>query len=254
MNIVLKSKPSWLLALLLFVCFSVPASGRAQQVKALHYLRAGQPDVVELLPPPPLPDSAEQAADMASVVAVCHGCSTNDAALALAEKKFSVANFAPALGECAQPGKLPKTDALLEHTQKDAAAVVDAAKDYWKRPRPFTINPSLASGKLEKSFGYPSGHATEGMAVALVLAELFPNQREAVLAIGRNLGWHRVCLGRHYPTDIYAGRVVARAIVREMKTNPEFQRDFAQAKAEISTLARTEAAPSQIAVPAAPAR
>jgi hypothetical protein len=37
-----------------------------------------------------------------------------------------------------------------------------------------------------------------------------------------------------YPTDIYAGRVLAQAIVRKMKENPDFQKDFAGAKAEIA--------------------
>jgi acid phosphatase (class A) len=39
---------------------------------------------------------------------------------------------------------------------------------------------------------------------------------------------------RHYPTDIYAGRVLAQAIVKEMKKSDEFQKDFAEAKAEIA--------------------
>jgi hypothetical protein len=36
-------------------------------------------------------------------------------------------------------------------------------------------------------------------------------------------------------TDIYAGRVFAQAIVREMKANPNFRRDFAEAKGELAT-------------------
>ena len=71
------------------------------------------------------------------------------------------------------------------------------------------------------------------MVLALVLAELFPDRREAILTVGRDLGWHRVLIARHYPTDIYAGRVFAQAVVREMKANPDFQRDFADAKREI---------------------
>jgi hypothetical protein len=39
---------------------------------------------------------------------------------------------------------------------------------------------------------------------------------------------------RSYPTDIYAGRVLAQAIVRKLKENPDFQKDFAGAKAEIA--------------------
>lgn len=202
--------------------------------EAPHYLPAGEPDSAALLAPPPLPDSAEQAADMAAVVAICHACTTNEAALAFGEKRFSIFSFAPAIGEFLQPGKVPKTEAFFQRLQKDAAAAADAAKDYWKRPRPFTVDPTLASGKLEKSFGYPSGHSTEATVLALVLADLFPSKRESIMAVGRDIGWHRVWIARHYPTDIYAGRVLAQAIVREMKSNPDFQRDFADAKSEVA--------------------
>jgi acid phosphatase (class A) len=54
------------------------------------------------------------------------------------------------------------------------------------------------------------------------------------MAVGRDIGWHRVWIARHYPTDIYTGRVLAQAIVREMKSNPDFQRDFADAKSEVA--------------------
>jgi acid phosphatase (class A) len=67
-----------------------------------------------------------------------------------------------------------------------------------------------------------------------VLAELYPNRATEILAIGREIGWHRVELGKHYPTDVIAGRVLAMTIVREMKKNPDFQRDFAEVKTEIA--------------------
>ena len=208
--------------------------GDSLRAEARHYLPVGEPDSAALLAPPPLAGSAEQAADMAAVVAVCHACTTNEAALAFGEKKFSIFSFTPAIGEFLQPGKVPKTEAFFQRLQKDAAAAADAAKDYWKRPRPFTVDPTLASGKLEKSFGYPSGHSTEATVLALVLTDLFPAKREGIMAVGRDIGWHRLWIARHYPTDIYAGRVLAQAIVREMKSNPDFQRDFADAKSEVA--------------------
>src|ERR1035438_9537762 len=64
----------------------------------LHYLSQGKPDAVTLLAPPPLPESPEQAADLAEVRAVCHAAPSNDVAVAFSEKKFSVFNFAPAIG------------------------------------------------------------------------------------------------------------------------------------------------------------
>jgi len=204
------------------------------QTSHLYYLPANQPDAVALLAPPPLADSAEQAADMAEVRAVCHAAPSNDVAAAFSEKKFSVFNFTPAVGAFFQSNTLPKTTAFFAHVQKDAAAVTDNAKDYYKRPRPYVLDPSLASGKLEKSFSYPSGHSTESMVLALVLADLFPDKHDAIIAEARAIGWHRVEIARHYPTDIYAGRVFAQAIVRQMKKSDEFQKDFAEAKAEVA--------------------
>jgi len=199
-----------------------------------HYLPPGEPDASALLAPPPLPDSPEQAADLAEVRAVCHAASSNDVTIAFTEKKFSVFNFTPAIGTFFQSNTLPQTAAFFERVQKDAETVTDNAKDFYKRPRRFVLDPGLASGKLEKSFSYPSGHSTESMVLALVLADLFPDRRDAIIADARTIGWHRVEIARHYPTDIYAGHVLAQAIVRQMKKSDAFQKDFAGAKAEIA--------------------
>jgi acid phosphatase (class A) len=235
-----------LAALLLLAVSSLPLGA-----KDLLYLSAGQPDSTVILAPPPLPGSAEQDADMAEVVAVHQACTSNEAAVAFSEKKFSVFNFTPAVGEFFQPGRFPRTEAFFEQVQKDAAAATDTAKDFWKRPRPFVTNPSLASGKLEKSFGYPSGHSTESMVLALVLAQVFPEKSEDIFGIARDIGWHRVQIARHYPTDIYAGRVFARAIVREMKASAEFQKDLAEVKKEIAAALETKTAKVETAEPVA---
>ena len=182
--------------------------GQPVQTGHPHYLADGKPEAITLLAPPPLPDSAEQAADMDEVRAVYHAASSNDIAVAYSEKKFSVFNFTPAIGVFFQSNNLPKTTAFFARVQNDAEAVTDNAKDFYKRPRPYVTDPSLANGKLEKSFSYPSGHSTESMVLALVLADLFPDKHDAILAEARTIGWHRVEIARHYPTDIYAGRVL----------------------------------------------
>ncbi|MGP8200268.1 MAG: phosphatase PAP2 family protein [Limisphaerales bacterium] len=218
------------------VLFALAMAVAPLQARAAHYLPDGQPDAILLLAPPPLPGSPEEAADLAEVRSVCRAAPTNDVSAAMAERKFSVFTFAPAIGDFFQPGKYPKTGQFFHQVQKDAANATDDAKEFWKRPRPYVLDPTLAAGKLEKSFSYPSGHSTESMVLALVLADLFPDKRDAILAEARRVGWHRVEIARHYPTDIYAGRVFAQAIVREMKKNPAFQADFAAVKAEIAAL------------------
>lgn len=199
----------------------------------LNYLAPGKPDAATLLAPPPLMGSSEQAADLDEVRTVYHAAGSNDMAAAYAEKKFSVFNFTPAVGAYFQSNNLPKTVAFFEKVQLDAETVTDLGKDYFKRPRPFTTDPSLANGELEKSFSYPSGHSTESMVLALVLADLLPEKHDAILTHARMMGWHRVQIARHYSTDIYAGRVLAQTIVKQLKKSEAFQKEFEEAKAEI---------------------
>jgi acid phosphatase (class A) len=239
-----------LLHALVFAIFTATCTGVLAQESSLHYLQDGKPDAVSLLAPPPLPDSAEQVADLAEVRSLNKACTSNEVAQAVEEKKFSILTFNRAAGGLFQPGKLPLTEAFIARVHEEAKVVTDHAKEHWKRPRPYTLDPSLASGKLETSFSYPSGHSTEAMTIALVLAELLPDRRDDLLAVGRGIGWHRVLIGRHYPTDIYAGRVLAQAIVREMKSSPDYQRDFAQARNETETARRARKADSASLQPA----
>ena len=201
---------------------------------ALHYLTNTWPEGQSLLAPPPLPGSAEQAADLDEVRAVYHRAGSNDIAAAYAEKKFSVFNFTPEVGPFFQSNSLPRTTVFFYQVQSDAALVADEEKDYFIRPRPYTVDTNLANGKLEKSFGFPSGHSTESMVLALVLSDLVPDKRDALLAHARMIGWHRVQIARHYPTDIYAGRVLAQAIVRALKQSPAFNRDFQAVRQELN--------------------
>ena len=230
----LPRRAVWLAAIFFSLAVSV-APLRAADTE-LHYLKTGKPDATTLLAPPPLLDSAEQAADMDEVKAVYHAASDADKQAAYDEKKFSVFNFTEAAGAFFVETNLPKTAAFFEKVQADAATVTDLGKDFFKRPRPYSTDSSLANGKLEKSFSYPSGHSTESMTLALVLAELLPDKHDAILAHARQIGWHRVQIARHYPTDIYAGRVLALAIVKQFKKSDEFQKDFAAAKAELAAV------------------
>jgi len=200
----------------------------------LNYLKAGKPDAATLLAPPPLPDSPEQSADMDEVRKVYAAASKADKAAAHAEKKFSVFDFAEAAGPFFIETNLPKTAAFFKKVQSDAAAVTDAGKDFFKRPRPYTTDPSLANGKLETSFSYPSGHSTETMVLGLVLADLLPDKHDAIIAHARTMGWHRVQIARHYPTDIFAGRTLALAIVKQLNKNDDFEKDFEAVKTELA--------------------
>lgn len=197
------------------------------------YLAKGQPDGVALLPPPPAPGSEEQAADLATVRLVFKARTPEETARAEKDESLSLFNFAGVIGPEFKPGQFPKMEALFEKVKKDITESINIPKNHFKRLRPYQIDAGLNFGKPEKSASYPSGHSTRGTVQALLLAELFPEKRAAILTYGREIGWDRVLIGKHFPTDVQAGRVMGQAIVRELLASPAFQRDLAEAKAEV---------------------
>ena len=222
-----RANSGW--ALILCLLLSVAPALLAES----HYLPAGRPDGVALLAPPPAPGSAEEAADLASARAVFQARTPAEEARAFKDASLSIFLYAPAIGDFFESGKFPKTEALFQKVKTDLSEPINRTKDHWKRQRPYRMDPQLTVGRPERSSGYPSGHSTRGTVQALLLAELFPAQREGILAIGRDIGWDRVLIGKHFPTDIHAARVLGQAIVRELLASPAFQRDLEEAKAEV---------------------
>lgn len=201
-----------------------------------NYLVDGRPDGIALLSPPPVPGSAEHAADLASARAVFKGRTPAEEERAKKDASLSIFNFAPAIGDFFQEGRLPRMETLFLTVRTNISQAINTPKEHWKRARPYELDPALTLGRPERSASYPSGHSTRGTVQSLLLAELFPDRREAILAFGRDIGWDRVLIGKHFPTDIYAGRVLGQAIVRELMANPTFQRDLEAAKAEIKAV------------------
>jgi acid phosphatase (class A) len=212
------------LCLLLLVALPLFADG--------NYIAPDKLDGIALLAPPPAPGSAEEAADLASARAIFNGRTPAEDVRAHKDSSLSLFLFAPAVGPFFQPGKLPKTEALFKKVKEDIGEPINIPTRQWKRRRPYQMDEQLFVGIREPSYGYPSGHSTRGTVYSLVMAELFPEQKDAILAVGRTIGWDRVLLGVHFPTDIYAGRVLGQAIFRELMASPAFQHDLAEAKAE----------------------
>ncbi|WP_088888849.1 phosphatase PAP2 family protein [Leptolyngbya ohadii] len=99
----------------------------------------------------------------------------------------------------------------LAMTLLGCGAINLAAKAHWHRLRPHLWEGHI----LPTDFSFPSGHAMTSMAFAIVLMVLAwrSRWRSAVvaLAIGYvvTIGWTRLYLGVHYPSDILAGWMLA---------------------------------------------
>src|SRR5208283_347853 len=100
---------------------------------------------------------------------------------------------------------------LLHRSLIDASRSTSAAKDHYKRVRPFIVNkepictPDAGKERLLKSPSCPSGHAALGWAWALILTEIAPEQTDAILARGHAYGQSRVIYNEHWQSDVDAG-------------------------------------------------
>ena len=104
----------------------------------------------------------------------------------------------------------------MKNTIKDAKAIADVSKEHFGRPRPAVAKAAVEG---DTKHAYPSGHSTYGTALCLVLCEVCPDKKDALLERGREIGWNRVVLGLHYPSDIGAGRVLGQACAQALLSN-----------------------------------
>src|ERR1700761_967526 len=170
--------PAWFCIAALIICVSPVAA-------APVFLSPSDYDPKSLLPAPPPEDSAAAKAELAELDRI--QSQRTEEEFARADHDFRTRDgsiFADAIGPAFVLGKLPVTARLLENVQKDEDAAATVAKDYFRRTRPWIVDPGLNSCSKDDApqSSYPSGHSTMGYAMAVVLASLVPETAPAILA------------------------------------------------------------------------
>ncbi len=151
-------------------------------------------------------------------------------------------SFSEAFGVALTPDNAPAIVRLIAHMREDAGDLATRhAKSYYKRPRPFVVfNEHTPLPDEEPSYSLngssPSGHASMGWAVALVLSEINPGRALQIMQRGYEIGESRVILGFHFDSDVQAGRICAAIVVARLHDNENFLADLAAAKAEFREL------------------
>jgi acid phosphatase (class A) len=202
----------------------------------LHFPACDKVDAVKLLADPPTLNSEEGQAEVDLLLKLQTNRTDAQKARIVEEDDLTVFAFADVLGPWFTAENCPKTAALFTDVQGDAKVIADRGKKHWNRPRPYISNPAIVPcGKLENSAGYPSGHSTRGTIYAEILADIFPDQRAALMERGRQIGWDRVIAGVHYPSDVAAGRVLGNAIAEQLLASPDFQAQLADVKSELES-------------------
>lgn len=100
-----------------------------------------------------------------------------------------------------------------------AIAVLSADLVAWllkalvERPRPFQSILDLDTlMRATEGTSFPSGHAATSAAGAVVLSLLAPRLAPAFVALALAIGFSRIYVGVHYPTDVLAGLAIGAAI------------------------------------------
>ncbi len=209
------------------------------------------PDSLALVPPPPEPGSTAYALDEEIAKNTFALRDTPRFALAASDFNLHLTNFI-ADYSCALKVQITKDNApylfnLLCRSFSDIGQSTYAAKNYYKRTRPFQENGAplavpAARDFLEKDPSYPSGHTSLGIGFALILSEVAPDCANDLLARGRAFGESRIVCNHHWASDVIWGGFMGAATVARLHADPTFCADMEAAKAEYAAL-RAKAAP-----------
>jgi acid phosphatase (class A) len=231
-----------------------------QTLQRFGYLRGGAaPDTAAILPAAPGPDSPTAAADRAIFKTTRALAGTPRWALAQRDVVETVpamlGDFSCAVGAQLTPASAPQLNAIILKLRFDVLAAVDRPKALYRRQRPFLIDAgeicTPRTESLARSPDYPSGHATWGWTLGLVIAELAPDRAAAILSRARAFGESRVVCGVHNASAIEAGRTNAAALVAALHGDRVFRADIGGARAEMAGLRRSSPRPAACGAEAA---
>ncbi|QRX83089.1 phosphatase PAP2 family protein [Glaciimonas sp. PAMC28666] len=198
------------------------------------FVSAGDIDLLKLLPPPPRSDSAQTKAELGEILTLQVTRTPEMVARAKADAVENIWRFSDVMGEYFTAENLPECAAFFARVVSSEGAVVDVSKDVWQRPRPYLYSDLVKPVvKMTASGSYPSGHATAGTLMGIVLANMVPEKRPEIMARAREYANNRVVGGVHYPSDIEAGRIVGTLIAANLLTRDEFRVGFESAKVEL---------------------
>jgi acid phosphatase (class A) len=189
--------------------------------------------LVATIPPPPAAGSDAEKEDMQEEIDAQKTRTPERIAEANLDADYSVTLFTNMVGPKLTPQNDPVTFRFFDELNRQIGQVVGAAKDRFKRPRPYLAHPDLIHALFAAGgYSYPSGHSTHSYAFGIILGQIFPDRADAFLERARKIAQSRVDAGVHYTSDIREGKVLGHEIARELLSKPAFEQALKAAEAE----------------------
>lgn len=213
------------------------------------------PSALATIPPAPKEGDARNAADWEIFRKTRALEGSARWALAQADDSYKPADllkdFSCSVGVTLTPENSPTLMSILGRTTLDAGLAAEGAKQVYRRTRPFMHNPGniciARTEGLEKSFDYPSGHASLGWMAGLVMAQLAPDRASQSLARGRAYGESRVVCGLHNMSAVEAARTNAAGVFAGLQGLPDYRVAIEKAQAEFAAARASSPAPDATA-------
>jgi acid phosphatase (class A) len=211
------------------------------------YLTAEEVEPLSVLPPPPAPcatqDTCATGVELTELRRLRDGSSREEEEKACRDHEQTAGRFLEAstadeeLREAVLSCEL--ASGLFERIRATEDEVTKAAKNAkdFQRCRPYKVDSTLSPVKSvdpeSDSCSYPSGHATYGTLIGLVLADLWPSDlrwRSAMYRRMEDFGYSRLVSRVHYRSDVYAGHLTGEHIYKKLDDKKEFRDDFKKTK------------------------
>lgn len=206
----------------------------AQAEDAQPFVTNKDVDLTMILPPPPANDSAQTKAELGEVLTLQVTRTPEMVASAVADAEENVWRFANVMGPKFNKETLPKFSAFFDRVVATEGAVVDPAKDIWKRPRPHQLSDLVKPAvKLSSSGSWPSGHATVGTMMGIILSDMVPEKRAEIMARAAEYAHNREVGGIHYASDVEMGKISGSVIAAVLLNRDDFKAEYDVAKAEL---------------------
>ncbi|MET4897813.1 phosphatase PAP2 family protein [Sphingomonadaceae bacterium jetA1] len=203
---------------------------------------ASVPDLMRILPPPPVSGDPRAIDDRATFRATRKYAGTPRWALAtrdVTDDRFTV--FACAIGRRLDATRAPALARIF--SRMGDGGMVGRAKDGFAIRRPYLDQPGAIcepkTAHLAGNGDYPSGHTSNGWATALILAELIPARATEILERGRRYGESRYICGSHSRSAVEAGFMAGSVLVSRLHAEAGFRDDLDAARRELAALLAT---------------
>jgi acid phosphatase (class A) len=219
--------------------------------EAGRYLAKGAYDGRAVVPPPPAPGSAVAEQDRRTFLATRRFKDSPRWSLAQADAREAkiLESFSCVLGVTPTRETTPRLAAMLRRVSHDVRPAIAGPKRLYDRKRPYQTErgPICVKSGLITALtpDYPSGHATWGWTVGLILAKAQPQRADAILSRARAYGESRVVCGVHNASSVEAGRTNAVGLVDALQASPTFEADLAAVSAELDAARAAGPAPDK---------